>query len=771
VGTVRRRKAARWLSGLGLLLLTVVPAGTARGSDACPNAAVRTGFSSALARCRAYEWVSPAGSEPEFFFNDATETGSGLSTIDGAAKEVQAAAEGDRFAYVTPYPPPGSPSDGEYLRAARGPDGWSSEEMIPPQSTANSVICGSGYVAVYSKDLTQDLLADGVGQAGTKIGQGARECGTDTPSLVPGEPQGFQNLFVAEAESGPYQLVDAIEQAPAGFSPAGAWFEGASEDLSHVVFTEAARLTAEAPAVEPSAELSQGAPPLPDVYEWAGGTVRLVTVLPSGAPAVGSLADGVFPEEGGCCAGAATFTHAVSSDGSRVLFEAKGDLYLRLNAERPQSPVNGEERCTEPADACTVQVDAASGGGESGGGRFMRATPDGSRVFFVDELRLTADATASSGAPDLYEYDTSAPLGERLRDLTAHAGEPADVLGVSGISDDGSYVYFVADAKLTGTENPVGATAVAGQPNLYLMHAGTIAFVATLDSALSPRHPEQGTIDSPDWESKLLTSRVTPDGAFMVFNSDLPLTGYDNVDVRNGVRDDEIFLFDARHSTLVCASCSRTGAPSVGHAEILPPSKDIVGTGFKVQGYLQRQLANDGRVFFSTAESLLPAAGNGVSNAYEYDAGALHLISTGTSGDPSYFYDASTDGSDVFVMTAQNLPSGEPAGEYRVYDAREGGGFPGPRAPEACTEGCRGAVASPLAFPSPASMASLGSGNVVPSSPSVKKPTAAQLRRQRLARALARCRKLRQRHRRAACRARARRMFDAKKSSRRARKG
>ena len=62
-------------------------------------------------------------------------------------------------------------------------------------------------------------------------------------------------------------------------------------------------------------------------------------------------------------------------------------------------------------------------------------------VFFTDENKLTATSTTASGKPDLYEYDFEAEAGKRLTDLTVDPVEPADVLGVSGASEGGSYVY------------------------------------------------------------------------------------------------------------------------------------------------------------------------------------------------------------------------------------------------------------------------------------------------------------------------------------------
>ena len=89
------------------------------------------------------------------------------------------------------------------------------------------------------------------------------------------------------------------------------------------------------------------------------------------------------------------------------------------------------------------------------------------------------------------------------------------MLGLSGMSEDGSYLYSVADGSLTAEQrNSVGAKAEAGQPNLYLLHEGITTFIATLAGA-----------DSCDWASNAgcesgglsgdpgLTARVSGNGA------------------------------------------------------------------------------------------------------------------------------------------------------------------------------------------------------------------------------------------------------------------
>src|SRR5262249_46523646 len=87
--------------------------------------------------------------------------------------------------------------------------------------------------------------------------------------------------------------------------------------------------------------------------------------------------------------------------------------------------------------------------------QFQIASPDGSKIFFTDFEDLTADATATAHAPDLYEFevDATGKLTGTLRDLTVdpNPGEAADVEegAIPGASEDGSRIYLVARGILT----------------------------------------------------------------------------------------------------------------------------------------------------------------------------------------------------------------------------------------------------------------------------------------------------------------------------------
>lgn len=660
-GSGQMRASVCQAGRLGLLWAVAVCAWLGAASapalaDSCPNAQYRTGYSSYLPDCRAYELVTPPGARPEFY-------------ATGTEEQTQAALDGGSLGWFTYYPPAGSASNGFYFLASRGASGWSSQGVIPPQSPSQAGNAGCNPSIHYSPDLSRGVLIDG-GDAGS-----SGYCGSDDPALVAGEPQGVTNLFLWDRATGSYQL---ISPNPVSGSPANAELQGASSDFSHVVFEEQAQLTADAPSGV-------------DLYEWVGGQVHLVSYLPDGTPVPGTLGKSAVYEGSGFVsigpgsypASEAQFTGAVSADGSRVFFQAGGNLYVRENADQPPSPVSGGV-CATPSDGCTVQVDATQGGsGPGGGGQFMWASGDGSKVFFTDDASagLTADTQAGSGE-NLYEYDLGTGT---LADLTP-AGS-AGVQGVSGVSADGAYVYFVADGALAS-----GAT--AGQPNLYLLHAGVTQFIATL-------HPGSfgNDVDYRDWDSHFLAARVSADGRYLAFNSINSLTGYDNVDANTGNPDPEIFLYDASDGRLSCLSCDRSGAPPTGGpagggGAMLPSQATM--TEAPGPGYQSRSLLADGRVFFSSADALLAGAINGQPNVYESEpdgvggcvtaGGCLYLLSSGSSAYGSFFFDASASGSDVFIGTTQDVVGSGQEGALSLYDVRVDGGYPpAPSPPTPCT--------------------------------------------------------------------------------------
>ncbi len=727
------------LVALGVLGVLVGAQG-ARAAE-CPNEARRVEQGSTyLGACRAYELVSP----PDTWPNNG-----------------QAAVGGGAMAWVSHIPPrdmAGQVGGEEYV-SRRGADGWSTVGVTPPQSpeAAGNLNCKPSMF--FSPNLARGVLSDGLLSA-SLAGNGEEACvGHNEPSLVSepagwqSEPEGSQNLFVADiGEEGPaaWRLVNRTRT---GVAPASAVFADASteehDELSHIVFEENAQLTEEAPV---------GA----DLYEWFNGEVYLVTFLPDGQPTVGNLVDGPGGAEGDNIRVGAASANAVSVDGSRVFFVSEGNLYVRLRAERePQHGALGAAECVSGEHACTIQVDASQAGGSGGGGTFLTANTAGTKVFFMDSsaAQLTSDTQAGSGE-NLYEYEV---LTGRLVDLTGGEAD-VNVLGYSGFGErpDGSYdLYFAAEGAL-------GAAGVkVGRPNLFVADESggkrETRYIATLNAQE----------DELDWRTEFLHSRVSPDGRLIVFTSieAQAIVGYDNTpaqpsacsNVENGSPSGlcrEVFLYEVGASKPTCVSC-HWGSPPAGPNSLgYPvPHQDRAGPG-----YLNKNVVDDGSVFFESPDALVPDDVNGVSDVYEYRGGLVHLISSGTSTEAATFQDASADGRDVFFTTRQRLFSGDASDAVSLYDARREGGFAEPAPSECEGGGCRASSPGVPVFSTPASAALAGSGNVAPTPPFAQTRGRAKglTREQMLSRALKACKRRTNKRRRAQCERQAARKYGPK---------
>ena len=491
-------------------------------------------------------------------------------------------------------------------------------------------------------------------------------------------------------------------------------FRSATPDLSHVVI-EAGR------PLQPGQ--SEGG-----LYEWnhtqAGeGTLAPVNLLPDGTLArEAHLGTGTPHSSEGM-----NVNHALSQDGSRVFWSADGHLYLRDMTKTPAPE--------------TIALDTIQGGTGTGPEHavFHTASADGSRVFFTDEQRLTADAGAAAGKPDLYvceiAQNSQGGLECVLSDLTpareAGAGESESASvragrlsgGVLGASEDGSYVYFIADGVLCEHEGPAhecvaenaqhehatpGLCASEGDPqatcNLYVEHYQAGAWQA-------PRFIASVSLnDKPDWEGEArglggqaqLTARVSPNGLYLAFMSQRPLTSYEGVRYDNdatatgagGAPAEEVYEYAFPSGALQCASCEPSGARP---AAVFDPGiegahgsstigllvdrfgawagKWLAGSlpewsGFTEGNtqalYQSRYLSDTGRLFFDSPEPLAPGDTNGQEDVYEYEPtgvpqgphecavetqtydprseGCVGLISSGSSDQESAFLDASETG-------------------------------------------------------------------------------------------------------------------------------
>lgn len=734
---------------------------------------------------RAWELVSPvnkhgAAIEPLTYAGAvflASESGNALTYVsDGAITENP---QGNR-----------SPEPQQNI-STRSPTGWTTEDIATPNSIAQGVNVGNApEYQSFTPDLSMALVAPWTDtpKAEPPLAPGVQQATIylrdDTP-LKPGPPE--QKAY-AEVEAnngflapGYLPLVTELNVAPGAKFGSQLSFVSATPDLSHVILKSNVALTA--------------APSGAGLYEWKDGVLEFVSLLPTGEPA--SKPRLGFRE--------GAVARAISSDGSRVIWTnteenaERGHLYMRDIATRE-----------------TIQLDSPEDGVEAPSGvgvaQFQTASTDGSRVFFTDKQRLTADSTAEPGAEnagkaDLYECEMVEIAGKltcELSDLTVDhlAGEHADVQGLLfGGSEDGASVYLVATGVLASNANNSAQVAEPGGDNLYALHQTsgqwTTRFIATLSGE-----------DSQEWEgdeglgnTAYLTARVSPNGRYLAFMSDAALTGYDNVDRNGGQPDEEVYLYDANAEGLTCVSCDPSGAPPTG---VFDTAESGEGSGLVVDRrriwrgrwlagnipgwtaqsvtsalFQSRYLSNEGRLFFDSADALVPQVAAttrreevngatlnvGVENVYEYEparAGSCHsasggcisLISSGTSPRESAFLEATPNGNDVFFLTEARLSEQDADTAFDIYDARictEASpclSAP-PPAPEGCVgaEACRGGetIQEPLAPGGSATFA--GPGNLLVQPPAkqdvkdTKSSSNPLTRAQRLAKALQACRK------------------------------
>jgi hypothetical protein len=668
-----------WRCGAGIVVVVAVtwPLGASPASAAgCPNDAVRSSAERVLPDCRAYEQASP----PD-------KNGSDVGVNGELVPSFVASADGSAVAFETLGVLPDAQSatlDNENL-SRRGSSGWSTQPIGPPLYAGPDF--GLLAFQFFTADLRQAILSTPAG-----------------PSLSPDDTTGAANFYLRDNDDGSYRTLSVLP--PSGQKPPASvvyQFAGASDDLSHILFESDDALTPDAPPISPQ--------PHRNLYEWVDGQVRLATVLPDGTPApLGGEAGSL----GGASALTRSIVHAISVDGSRIVFGTPAEtvpdgsqIYVREDGQRTLE-ASASRRTVRDLSSQLAPV-------------FWGATADGSQVFFTSDTALTDDAEV--GSSSLYRFDVEGGTPSQpgtLTNLTVNTNPASPgavtVQGVVGISDDGSYIYFRdPNQYLVGQ-------GVAGQSNLYLWHDGVIRFVATAGPSGDPSV----------FEANHKTSRVTPDGRHLIFASANPLTGYDNTDAATGAADSEVFLYDADSNALTCVSCRPGGERPQGSSTLpFAPVRALRNP--------QRGVTDDGsRVFFDSTDALVPSDVNGKQDVYEYEAGGVHLISTGASTDDSFFASASVSGDDVFFVTREQLAAADTDENLDVYDARVDGGFPEPVPAQPCSgDGCQGAPTPGPGRPSPASSLVAGTGNAppgTPARPSFRVATLSASARQRAAR-------------------------------------
>jgi hypothetical protein len=725
------------LCPLGAGGLLVAPAALA---ESCPNEAARQGPSAGLPQCRVYEQVTPVskGDAIDLFPVQALpgSTDVGPARVDAGV----AAEDGDQFLLRgTASIGPGAPTSVASYVFSRGADGWTMATVDPPVARSQAVKAELFDPA----DLSSIGFSDLTGSADADL-LSHDESGVKLASLV--GPAG-----------GPYSTRASVSGfAALNAAETGVNLVGGSEDLGHVI------LESENHELAPEAEFQ--VPFSHALYESVGGgecgvvsTCKLVNVGSGGEPmACGAILGQTGGEgEGGGARG------AVSADGSRVFFTAPDPIVI--NGEIPTGPdcwnhssssaaqENPPELYMREDGARTVELSVPEEGGvKIGPGNplepavFVGASANGSKVFFITKTELTSDDRWH--APELYEYNMDPGAGERTltRISGGASGVEGDVDFVGAVSSDGSTVYFTAFGALAPGAAPLpggeGRTPLSAPVNLYSYSTltGVTTYITTVNAG---DYPVSLVGELKPWYYTLFSSGggngvedlgvdarsewyTTGDGQFLVFATEVPLTGYDNVEAPGASckygypggssgRCLELYRYAARENSIVCVSCAG-GAPVddavFARAFFRAPSSGP-----------PRPISEDGEdVFFDTASALVPQVTSGKVHVYEWHDGTISLISSPSDPSDAFFLGSSADGSNVFFSTHAQLSPADTDQSTDIYDARVDGGFAELAVPQCAGTGCQGVPAAPPIFATPASVTFEGVGNFPTSEPAAK---------------------------------------------------
>ena len=553
------------------------------------------GSASLLIDGRAYEQVSPPSKQG--------------ALVEGLRPSgiTQAAADGGAMTYLVNVPTErgvAGYSNQQQVLSTRAAGGWSSVDLATPHNGAVSASVNAGQeYRFFSEDLSRAVLQpfgafepchNASGAPQPCLSEAASEQTAFLANLegtrTSGAPPTYAPLVsLADDTSSPFEAFGQEGVKEGGACPpekfCGPFFDGATKDASHVVLSSdlGVQLTGEGATSGASGSL----------YEWSAGVpagqqLQLVSVLPGGAPETKHAALGTLVNQNGAGGDGEDARHAISTDGSRVFWTGSdGTLYMR---DMPQRE--------------SIQI-----GGGGGAASFQFASADGARVFFTE------------GA-GLFECEIPA----KLECNAVRLGEVPAGLIVGG-SEDGSYVYWVARDRDLYLDHYDGSARTWAPPRLI--------------AALSEE-------DGPDWggngrSPSGLAARVSPDGQWLAFMSDRPLTGYDNQDSNSGVLDEEVFLYSAETGRTSCASCDPTGARPTGVASQQAGLVEVDRNGYEewlpatwlsgvlpawdafetlaggVSRYQPRYLSNEGRLFFNSDDALVPKDINENWDVYEYE--------------------------------------------------------------------------------------------------------------------------------------------------------
>jgi DNA-binding beta-propeller fold protein YncE len=684
---------------------------------------------SGLAEGRAYEMVSPPDKAGSDIQGNLWQT---VSSVDGNAIT---------FTSSGAFAGSGGTSTFANYLAQRGPEGWVTNGLSPSQEPGDDPLPGTGNQSQYLGSFTPDL-SKGIFYARVPL--------FDEPNLGKGNALYLRDDLRSGDGPNPDQGADyhllsdpvtPITQNQQGYTTDP--FIGVADstkDLGHILYVSHGNLTQDAVGLDQE---------FGKAYEWDNGTQRLVGVLPGGTPTISVAGAGVIPNDVPGTYGCNTVVRhrysrgSLSADGSAAFFTAPpygrlcdenvdfgamgvtGALYVRRNHAVTEQ-INASERtdcATDPTCGGDGVPDPAPDSQGPNRAMFWTATPDGAKAFFETSEALTDEATHSSATGlNLYIYDQAKPAGDRLT-LVANQAK-----AVVGASDD--FLYF--ENERPDLDPSFEFPKETFHRYLYVWHDGEIRAVGWATEPTTRDLYLTGV-------GRFSAARMLADGQSLLFTSDAGMnatfSGTDNTTVGSMKKcspdggdggqacAQEIYLYDYGADSLTCVSCSPTGAAPSFDGAAFNLSLNTTGlrsmpttvSGYPTQ-YLTNAFSEDGNhAFFTSFDPLVPTDTNGRADAYVYNAltGKVHLLSTGECNCDSSFVEASPDGNDAFIVTAQRLVGIDKDNSRDLYDVRIGGGIAAqnPSPLSQCQGDACQTPAVPPNDPTPSSSSFNGAGN------------------------------------------------------------
>ena len=391
-----------------------------------------------------------------------------------------------------------------------------------------------------------------------------------------------------------------------------------------------------------------------DVYQrdMTSGAVTLVSIGPNGGNGNNDV-----------------FFDGISADGSRVFFETDEKLVTGGGGDSD----NDVDIYQRSGGTTTLITDG--GGGDSVDAFYDGNSSNGLHVFFDTDESLAGGDTDSS--TDVYDGTGGSQV---LVSAGAINGNGAFTASYDGSSSDGTIVFFESFEQLHSGDTD-------SSRDIYQRTGGATTLVSGGSGAFNPFY-----------------DGASSDGTKVFFDTTEALAGTGDTDSSN-----DTYRRDSGGLTLISTGTTTNGAFSSFYegsssdgtkvffrtAEKVETtdtdsSTDVwqrsgstttqISTGTNSNGAFFASFdgasADGSRVFWSTAEQVQAGDTDSSSDVYERSSGTTTRVSTGSLGgngaNSAFFEGSSTDGTRVFLSTAEALEAGDSDSADDIYERSSG---------------------------------------------------------------------------------------------------